>query len=98
VATLRATGAGPGSVALVLTGAAVAVAVPGALAGLVLEAVVLGPVVAHLAAGFADLAVAPTAAQALLVGLGLLVLAAAATALIARRVLREPVVAGLREE
>ncbi len=97
VATLRATGAGRDAVALVLAGAALAVAVPGALGGLVLEALVLGPLVARLAASFADLAVAPTLAQALLVAVGLLALAAAATALVARRVLREPVVAGLRE-
>jgi len=98
VATLRATGAGPGSVALVLAGAAAAVAIPGALAGLALEAAVLGPLVARLAAGFADLGVAPSAPQALLVAVALLALAAGATALVARRVLREPVVAGLREE
>jgi ABC-type antimicrobial peptide transport system permease subunit len=97
VATLRATGAGRDAIALVLAGAALAVAVPGALAGLALEAVVLGPLVARLAAGFADLAVTPTLTQGLLVAVGLLALAAAATALVARRVLREPVVAGLRE-
>jgi ABC-type antimicrobial peptide transport system permease subunit len=97
VATLRATGAGRDAVALVLAGASLVVAVPGALGGLVLEALVLGPVLGRLAASFADLAVAPTLAQALLVGGGLLALATAATALVARRVLREPVVAGLRE-
>jgi ABC-type antimicrobial peptide transport system permease subunit len=98
VALLRATGADAGSVRLVLAGAAVAVALPGALLGLALEAGVFGPLVGRLAAGFADLAVAPTLGQALLVAGGLLALAAAATALVARRVLREPVVAGLREE
>jgi hypothetical protein len=98
VALLRATGADARSVAVVLGGAAGAVALPGALAGLALEAGVFGPLAGRLAAGFADLAVAPTAGQALLVGGGLLVLAAAATALVARRVLREPVVAGLREQ
>jgi ABC-type antimicrobial peptide transport system permease subunit len=97
VATLRATGAARGEVALVLAGAALVVALPGALAGLVLETLVLGPLVARLAAGFADLAVVPTLAQAALVALGLLALASAATALVARRVLRENVVAGLRE-
>jgi ABC-type antimicrobial peptide transport system permease subunit len=98
VALLRATGAGAGAVRLVLAGAAVAVAVPGALLGVALAAGVFGPVVARIAAGFADLAVRPTAGQALLVAGGLLALSAAATALVARRVLREPVVAGLREE
>ena len=98
VALLRAAGADAGSVALVLAGAAAAVAVPGALLGLALEVGLFGPLVARLAAGFADLPLAPSAAQAAIVVLGLLALAAAATALVARRVLREPVIAGLREE
>jgi ABC-type lipoprotein release transport system permease subunit len=69
-----------------------------ALAGIVLEAVAFGPLVARLAAGFAALPLAPTSGQVALVAGGLLALAAIATALVARRVLREPVVAGLREE
>jgi ABC-type lipoprotein release transport system permease subunit len=55
-------------------------------------------VVARLAAGFATLPIAPGAGQVILVVAGLVVLAAVATALVARRVLREPVVLGLREE
>jgi ABC-type antimicrobial peptide transport system permease subunit len=98
VALLRATGADGGTVGAVLAGAALAVAIPGAVLGVVLEAGVFGPLVARLAASFADLPLAPTAGQVLLVGLGLVVLAGAATALVARRVLREPVIAGLREE
>jgi MacB-like periplasmic core domain/FtsX-like permease family len=98
VAVLRAAGAGAGAVGLVLAGAALAVAAPGAAAGLALEAAVLGPVVGRLAAGFADVQIVPSAGQAILVAAALLALAAAATALVARRVQREPVVAGLREE
>ena len=98
VALLRACGGDAVTVALVLAGAAAAVAVPGALLGVALEAAVLGPLVARLAAGFASLPIAPSLGQVVLVVLGLLVLAAAATALVARRVLREPVVLGLREE
>ena len=45
-----------------------------------------------------SLPLAPTPGQVALVAGGLLALAAVATALVARRVLREPVVAGLREE
>jgi hypothetical protein len=82
----------------VLAGAALIVAVPAAIAGVLLEWLVLGPLVARLAAGFAALPIAPTGGQVALVGGGLLALAWAATALVARRVLREPVVAGLREE
>jgi ABC-type lipoprotein release transport system permease subunit len=98
VALLRATGADGASVGLVLAGAAVAVALPGALLGLALEVGVFGPLVGRLAAGFADLALAPSVGQAAIVALGLLALAAAATALVARRVLREPPIAGLREQ
>jgi ABC-type antimicrobial peptide transport system permease subunit len=98
VALLRACGGDGVTVAVVLAGAAAAVALPGALLGVALEALVLGPVVARLAAGFASLPIAPSLAQAALVVAGLLALAGAATALVARRVLREPVVLGLREE
>jgi ABC-type lipoprotein release transport system permease subunit len=98
VALLRACGGDAHTVALVLLGAAAAVALPGALLGVALEATVLGPLVARLAAGFASLPIAPSGGQVVLVVGGLLALAGAATALVARRVLREPVVAGLREE
>jgi len=98
VALLRACGGDGETVALVLLGAAAAVALPAALAGVALEVVVLGPLVARLAAGFATLPITPGAGQVLLVVSGLLALAALATALVARRVLREPVVLGLREE
>jgi ABC-type lipoprotein release transport system permease subunit len=81
----------------VLAGAAAAVAVPGALLGVALEAAVLGPLVARMASGFAALPLAASPGQIALVVTGLLALAAAATALVARRVLREPVVTGLRE-
>ena len=98
VALLRACGGDAHTVAQVLLGAAAAVAVPGALLGIALELTVFGPLVARLAAGFASLPIAPTGGQVALVAGGLLALAGAATALVARRVLREPVVAGLREE
>jgi ABC-type lipoprotein release transport system permease subunit len=98
VALLRACGGDARTVAAVLAGAAAAVAVPAAVAGVALEWAVLGPLVARLAAGFAALPLAPAPGQVALVVLGLLALAAGATALVARGVLREPVVAGLREE
>ena len=59
---------------------------------------VFGPLVARLAASFASLPLSPTVGQVALVTGGLLALSVIATALVARRVLREPVVAGLREE
>jgi ABC-type antimicrobial peptide transport system permease subunit len=98
VALLRACGADAPTVGLVLAGAAIAVAIPAAAAGIVLEVVAFGPLVAHLAAGFAALPLAPTAGQIALVAGGLIALSVIATALVARRVLREPIVAGLREE
>jgi ABC-type lipoprotein release transport system permease subunit len=98
VALLRACGADAATVALVLGGAAAAVAVPAALAGVLLERVALGPLVARLAAGYAALPLAPTNAQVALVVFGLVGLAGAATWVVARRVLKEPVIAGLREE
>jgi ABC-type antimicrobial peptide transport system permease subunit len=98
VALLRACGGDARAVAAVLGGAAAAVAVPAAMAGVALEWAVLGPLVARLAAGFAALPLAPTPGQVALVVAGLLALAAGATAVVARRVLREPIVAGLREE
>ncbi len=98
VAVLRACGGDAQTVARVLLGAATVVALPGALLGVALELTVLGPVVARLAAGFAELPIAPSAGQVALVVAGLSVLAGGATALVARRVLREPVVTGLREE
>jgi hypothetical protein len=64
----------------------------------VLEVALFGPLVARLAASFASLPLAPTPGQVALVAGGLLALAALATALVARRVLNEPVVAGLREQ
>ena len=98
VALLRAVGADGPSVGLVLAGAAIAVALPAAIAGIVLEVVAFGPIVARLAAGFASLPLSPTPGQIALVAGGLVALAVLATALVARRVLREPVIAGLREE
>ena len=57
-----------------LAGAAIAVAIPAAAAGIVLEVVAFGPLVAHLAAGFAALPLAPTLGQIALVVGGLLAL------------------------
>ncbi len=98
VALLRSAGGDALTVALVFAGAALAVAVPAALLGVVLERVALGPLVAALAAGFAALPLAPTVGQVVLVVGGLAALASLATALVARRVMREPPIAGLREE
>jgi ABC-type lipoprotein release transport system permease subunit len=97
VAALRATGADARALRRLLGGAAAAVALPAAGVALVLEAVVLAPVTERVAAGYADLPLQAGAGQvALLIG-GLAVLIAGASAWTARALVREPVVAGLRE-
>ena len=98
VALLRACGGGDGAVAAVLAGAALVVVVPAAVAGIALQRFVLGPLVSRWAAGFADLPLSPGVGQVVLVAGGLAALTAAATAVVARRAMRESVVAGLREE
>jgi ABC-type antimicrobial peptide transport system permease subunit len=98
IALLRTTGAGPAALARVLGGACAAVLVPAAILGVALEWVVLGPVVASLAAGYAGLSLAPQAGHLLLAASGLALLGVLAVAWVRRRVTREPVVAGLREE
>jgi ABC-type lipoprotein release transport system permease subunit len=98
MALLRAVGAGRREIALVLGGAAAAVAVPAAAGAIVLGEFAFAPLVAHLAADYAGLPLGASLAQAAAVVAGLLALAALSAALVARRVMREPVVAGLREE
>jgi ABC-type lipoprotein release transport system permease subunit len=97
VAALRATGADGRALRRLLGGAAATVVVPAAVLALALEAVVLAPLTEQLAAGYADLPLRTGAGQvALLIG-ALALLVAAATAWTARALVREPVVAGLRE-
>jgi len=98
VALLRAAGGDAVTVGRLMAGAALAVAVPATVAGLLLEWLVLGPLVARLAAGFAALPLAPSAGQVAIVAGAMLLLATAATWLVARRAARESIVRGLREE
>ena len=98
VATLRAAGADARALRRLLGGAALAVVVPATVVAIVLEAALLSPLVAHLAAGYADLPLGATAGQIALVAGGLVLLSWAAAALTGRRLVREPVVAGLRED
>jgi ABC-type lipoprotein release transport system permease subunit len=98
VATLRASGADARALRRLLGGAAVAVALPAAAVAVVLEAVVLAPLVADRTADYADLPLGASGAQIALVAGGLVVLAWVAAWLTGRRLAREPVVAGLREE
>jgi putative ABC transport system permease protein len=98
VAVLRALGAGRATVAAVFLGAALALAAPAVVLGLVLERLVLGPAVAHLAAGYIALPLGAAGAHAATVAGGLAAVAAAAAVWAAARAAREPVVAGLGAE
>jgi ABC-type lipoprotein release transport system permease subunit len=98
VATLRAAGADGRALRRLLGGAAAAVAVPALAVAVALEALVLAPLVARLAAGYADLPLGASAGQVALVAGGLLGLAGAAAWLAGRRLVADPIVAGLREE
>jgi ABC-type antimicrobial peptide transport system permease subunit len=97
IATLRATGADERALRRVLLGAALAVSAPAALLALVLELVALAPLTERLTAGYADLPLQTEPVQVALVVLGLAAMAALASTWTAARLVREPVVAGLRE-
>jgi ABC-type antimicrobial peptide transport system permease subunit len=98
VALLRALGAGRGEIATVFAGAALAVAIPGALVGAVLEREVLAPAVSRLAGDYVSVPLATAPADIAVVAIGVAVLAAVAATWSSRRSAREPIVAGLREE
>ncbi len=98
VATLRAAGADARGLRRLLGGAALAVVVPAIVVAIILETTLLSPLVARLTAGYADLPLGATTGQIVLVAGGLLLLSWAAAAMTGRRLVREPVVAGLRED
>jgi hypothetical protein len=95
VAVLRACGAGPEAVRLLLCGAAVALVVPAALLGVALERLALGPAMSRLAASYASLSLGATPGQILGVLAGLILAGAVAVLWVSRQAGREPVVAGL---
>ncbi len=98
LSVLRACGASRADLAAVLAGAAAAVAVPAALLAILLERLVLAPLVTRLAASYAALPLRPSALQAGAVAGALALLAVLAALAVARSMVREPVVIGLREE
>jgi hypothetical protein len=98
LALLRATGAEGATVGAVLAGAALAVVLPAAVLAFALERLVLAPLVAHLAAGYADLGPQSSAGQAALALGGLALLGVVAAAWVTRRATAEAPVQGLREE
>jgi len=95
VAVLRACGAGAGAVRRLLAGAALALVIPAALLGVLLERLVFGPELARLAANYATLPLNATAAEVLATVGGLLIAGAVAVVWVARQASRESVLAGL---
>jgi putative ABC transport system permease protein len=98
VAVLRTIGAARSQVAAVLGGSALLVAGCGAGAGVLLERLVVGPAAAGLAASYVSLPLVAGARDTIVVALGLAFLALLASAWVARAAVRQPIVAGLREE
>jgi hypothetical protein len=97
VAALRAGGADARALRRLLGGAAAAVVAPAAALALVLEGAVLAPLTERLAAGYADLPLRTDLGQVALLAAALALLVLAAGAWASRGLLREPIVAGLRE-
>ncbi|HET8976558.1 MAG TPA: ABC transporter permease [Solirubrobacteraceae bacterium] len=95
VAVLRAVGGGSGAVRRLLLGAALALVVPAAAVGVVLERFVFGPALSRLAVNYASLPLAATGREVLATVAGLLVAAGLAALWVARSAGRESVVAGL---
>ena len=95
IAVLRAYGAGAGSVARLLAGAALAVVLPAAVVGVALERLLLGPSLANIAENYATLSLGASVGVVALVLIGLALLAGAAVAWVARQAARESIVAGL---
>jgi ABC-type lipoprotein release transport system permease subunit len=95
IAVLRACGAGAGAVRRLLLGATLALVVPAAVVGIVLERVVFGPALSHLAASYAALALDATSAEVLATLAGLALASAVAVVWVARQAARESVVSGL---
>lgn len=98
IAVLRSSGARRATVTLVMLGAATAVVVLAVPAGILLQRLLLGPLVADMAAGYANLPLGANAAEMSLTALGIGAITVAAAALVARRAESEPIAAALRGE
>lgn len=97
LALLRAQGAATPTIVRVLLGAGLVLALPGALVAFLLQRLVFSPLVSELAAGYADLGTAASPAAVAGVTGGFVLFAVLAGAWVARRVVAEPPVHGLRE-
>lgn len=95
VSVLRALGAGTTAVGRLLVGAVIALVVPAALLGIVLERLVLGPALANLAASYVTLPLGATGSEIALVLAGLVLAGLVAIGWVTRQTTRESVIAGL---
>jgi ABC-type antimicrobial peptide transport system permease subunit len=95
VAVVRACGGGSGSVRRLLAGAALALVVPAAAIGIVLERFAFGPAVSRLAENYANLPLHASLLEIAVVVAGLLVAGGLAVLWVARQAVRESVVVGL---
>ena len=95
VAVLRATGAGFAAVSRLLIGVVLALVIPAAVLGILLERLVLGPALANLAVNYATLELGAGLAQIAAVVVGLLAASAIAVLWVTRRATTEAVVQGL---
>jgi ABC-type antimicrobial peptide transport system permease subunit len=95
IAVLRATGAGPAAVRRLLAGVVLALVIPAAGFGILIEQLVLGPALAHLAASYATLELGAGYREMAAVVTGLLVAGGIAVLWVTRQTTRETVVEGL---
>jgi predicted lysophospholipase L1 biosynthesis ABC-type transport system permease subunit len=95
IAVLRAIGAGAGAISRLLSGVVLALVLPAAVIGILLERLVLGPALGNLAASYATLQLGADLPQIAAVVAGLLTAGAVAVVAVTRRASRESVVAGL---
>ncbi len=95
VAVLRACGAGAGAVWRLLFGAALAIVVPAAVVGVLLERLVLGPELSRLAENYATLPLGAGAREIVVVLAGLALAAVIAVTWVARGTSGQAVVEGL---
>ncbi len=95
IAVIRAAGAGSLAVARLLAGVVMTLVIPAGVLGILLERLVLGPALAHLAASYATLELGAGYGQMALVLAGLLVAAGVAVGWVTRQATRETVVEGL---
>jgi predicted lysophospholipase L1 biosynthesis ABC-type transport system permease subunit len=95
LAVLRACGAGGGAVSRLLAGAVMALVIPAAAVGIVLEQLVLAPALSRLAASYATLPISASEAEIAAVLAGAAAAGAIAVVSVGREVARETVVEGL---